>query len=114
LSNYSFPGNVRELEGIIYDAISVHQRGVLSLETIRKRLQQPKENSTNGAKARSPVDEPLIIPAQFPTMKEAEDFLIEEALRRAEGNQTLAADMLGFSRRALNNRLRRTQTGKGK
>ncbi len=112
LTNYAFPGNVRELEGLIYDAISVHQRGVLSLETIRKRVQQAHLNGTIGAKGEIPLDEPVFIPAQFPTMKEAEDFIIEEALRRAEGNQTLAADMLGLSRRALNNRLRRTQTNK--
>jgi transcriptional regulator with GAF, ATPase, and Fis domain len=31
-----------------------------------------------------------------------------EALRRANGNQTIAAQLLGLSRRALNNRLRRT------
>ncbi len=112
LSNYPFPGNVRELEGVLYDAISVHQRGVLSLEAIRKRLQLGQEITTNGSNVGSPSDEPLTIPAQFPTMKEAEDFLIEEALRRAEGNQTLAAEMLGLSRRALNNRLKRSESDK--
>ncbi|OGU30383.1 MAG: hypothetical protein A2057_12020 [Ignavibacteria bacterium GWA2_35_9] len=45
---------------------------------------------------------------RFPTLKEIEESLIEEALRRAEGNQTIAAELLGISRRALNNRLRRT------
>ena len=40
-------------------------------------------------------------------MKEAEDNLIQEALKRARGNQTIAAELLGISRRALNNRLRR-------
>ncbi|MCX7031911.1 MAG: hypothetical protein NTU62_17575, partial [Spirochaetes bacterium] len=38
---------------------------------------------------------------------DAERLLIEEALRRADGNQTTAAKLLGLSRRALNNRLRR-------
>ena len=39
--------------------------------------------------------------------KETEESLIDEALKRAEGNQTIAADLLGISRRALNNRLKR-------
>ena len=43
----------------------------------------------------------------LPTLKEAEFILIAEALRRAEGNQTIAAKMLGITRRALNNRLQR-------
>ena len=38
LSNYPFPGNVRELEGMIFDAISVHTSGILSLESIRKKI----------------------------------------------------------------------------
>ena len=49
----------------------------------------------------------LQIPGRFPTVQEAEDTLIEEALKRAEGNQTIAAELLGMSRRALNNRLQR-------
>ena len=37
LALYSFPGNVRELEGLIYDAVSRHRSGVLSLETFREK-----------------------------------------------------------------------------
>ena len=43
----------------------------------------------------------------LPTLKEAEFILIAEALRRSEGNQTIAAKLLGITRRALNNRLQR-------
>jgi DNA-binding NtrC family response regulator len=43
----------------------------------------------------------------LPHLKTAEDLLIDEALRRANGNQSLAARLLGMSRQALNNRLRR-------
>jgi len=46
-------------------------------------------------------------PDTLPTLKDAEQALIDEALRRAQGNQTVAAGLLGLSRRALNNRLRR-------
>jgi DNA-binding protein Fis len=40
-------------------------------------------------------------------LKEAEECLIAEALTLAKGNQTIAAEILGLSRRALNNRLTR-------
>jgi DNA-binding NtrC family response regulator len=111
LNNHPFPGNVRELEGIIFDAISLHTTGVLSLESIRKRISQSQVAKNNRATHNNDnrTEDPLAIPAQFPTMQEAEGFLIDEALRRAEGNQTIAADLLGLSRRALNNRLRRTE-----
>jgi two-component system, NtrC family, nitrogen regulation response regulator GlnG len=114
LSNYQFPGNVRELEGMIFDALSLHASGILSLESIRTKITEHMgdgistsissiEQQTNGQKA----SELLSFPGRFPTLKEAEDSLIEEALRRSEGNQTIAAELLGLSRRALNNRLRR-------
>jgi DNA-binding NtrC family response regulator len=55
--------------------------------------------------SRSPWDaEPL------PTLKEAEDTLIAAALRHAEGNQGVAAGLLGLSRQALNNRLMRRKS----
>jgi two-component system nitrogen regulation response regulator GlnG len=40
-------------------------------------------------------------------LKEAEEALITEALRRADGNQGVAAVLLGISRQALNKRLHR-------
>ncbi|NIO86618.1 MAG: sigma-54-dependent Fis family transcriptional regulator, partial [Candidatus Aminicenantes bacterium] len=43
----------------------------------------------------------------LPTLKQVEEILIEEALERSGGNQTIAAQVLGISRQALNNRLQR-------
>ncbi len=111
LSNYSFPGNIRELEGIIFDAISLHTSGILSLEIIRNKISEFNENisgKVNHVNSSSELNDILInFPGKFPTLKDAEELIIDEALRRAEGNQTIAADLLGISRRALNNRLRR-------
>ena len=44
---------------------------------------------------------------RLPTLKEAEETLIAEALARAGGNQGVAAGLLGLSRQALNKRLSR-------
>jgi DNA-binding NtrC family response regulator len=111
LSNYPFPGNVRELEGMIFDAISLHTSGILSLESIRKKINDyNQERNTKFAVPNSvnhQTDELIYFPGRFPTLKETEEKIIEEALKRADGNQTIAAELLGISRRALNNRLRR-------
>jgi transcriptional regulator with PAS, ATPase and Fis domain len=119
LSNYQFPGNVRELEGMMFDAISLHTSGVLSLESIRAKIAEHNHDRalTNGSSvqpqgSQQTANELLSFPGRFPTLKEAEDSLVDEALRRAEGNQTIAAELLGISRRALNNRLRRTDEKK--
>jgi len=44
----------------------------------------------------------------LPSIKEVEKKLIAEALKRANNNQTIAAQMLGLTRSALNKRLNRS------
>jgi DNA-binding NtrC family response regulator len=111
LSTYSFPGNVRELEALIFDAVARHQGAVLSLHSVKAALGDPPP-----APLAAPPAEPLPaltagFPERLPTLREAEEALSEalitEALRRADGNQGVAAGLLGISRQALNQRLRR-------
>ena len=112
LQTYPFPGNVRELEGMIYDAVSRHISGVLSLESFREKIApRPKDGqeiSPAGADP-LPAGDETVFPERLPTLKENERRLIAEALKRSAGNQTLAAQMLGLTRRALNNRLQRSR-----
>ena len=42
----------------------------------------------------------------LPTLRQAEEALITEALKRAGGNQGAAARLLGITRQALNRRLK--------
>jgi transcriptional regulator with GAF, ATPase, and Fis domain len=42
----------------------------------------------------------------LPTLKESGRLLVHEALRRAQNNQAIAAQMLGITRQALNWRLK--------
>ncbi len=108
LANYSFPGNIRELQGLIFDAISTHKSGILSLEPIKEKIFK-KGSMPHTDLMITNKNNPLITFNSYtlPTLDEAENLLIEEALRRTDGNQTIAAELLGISRRALNNRLNR-------
>jgi DNA-binding NtrC family response regulator len=110
LNTYAFPGNVRELEAMIFDAVARHQGGTLSLQAFKdamgagRSLLAGEPWSGAALPAHSPWDtEPL------PTLKEAEEALVVAALRHADGNQSVAAGLLGLSRQALNKRLRRRQ-----
>ena len=47
LGNYHFPGNVRELEGMIFDAVSQHTSGILSLESIRAKIAEHTNERTS-------------------------------------------------------------------
>ena len=46
---------------------------------------------------------------RLPTLKEASRLIIEEALRRSKGNQSVAARLLGISQSALSKRLGQTR-----
>ncbi len=103
LLQYDFPGNVRELRSLVYDAVALHPSGpVLSVERFRQAIRVESAPSTV---SQPPDGKLLVIPERIPTLKEAEELLIREALARSDGNQGVAATYLGISRPALNRRL---------
>ena len=111
LLTYHFPGNIRELEGMVFDALSRHKSGVLSMKSFSDKV-APKHPSPQESAQEVLVQAERMgvsFAEQLPTLKETEEMLIAEALRRSNGNQTIAAQMLGLTRRALNNRLSRAQ-----
>jgi len=109
LSAYPFPGNVRELEAMVFDAVARHTSGVLSLKTFKSRLDQHTSAATSALTIALPGSEIVMgHDGGFPTLKETENILVAEAMRRTGNNQRIAASLLGISRQALNKRLNRT------
>src|SRR5688572_4480605 len=113
LENYHFPGNIRELEGMIYDAVSQHKSGVLSMESLRGKTAPPTSAQVSSQSDESQYphtqDQRTKFTDQTPTLKEAEQLLIAEPLKRSNEIQTMAAKMLGMTRRALTTPLTRTR-----
>ena len=114
LNTYAFPGNVRELEAMVFDAVARHQGGSFSLQAFKDAMGAGR-SLLAGEQWSAPA---LVSPGAWdteslPTLKEAEDALIAAALRHADGNQGVAAGLLGVSRQALNKRLRRRQPFSG-
>lgn len=110
LSNYTFPGNVRELKAMVFDAVAQHKSGILSLESFRKFINEKGEHvETMISPLEKSASTRLDFSGRFPTIKEAEEFLIAEALKRSDGNQGIAASLLGLTRQALNKRLKRSE-----
>lgn len=105
LENYDFPGNVRELSALVFDAVSRHRSGVLSLSTFKERV--------GGGKSALPergAERLVSFSSTLPTLAQASNLLIDEALRRAQGNQGIAARLLGVTQQALSKRLLRRKT----
>ncbi len=98
LKSYFFPGNVKELKGLIESAMEQHRQGMLSLALFKpllgeevKQLKQP---------------EGRLLTLSSLNLKDAKDAIIQAALEQTNQNQTLAAEMLGFSRQALSQYLK--------
>jgi len=106
LNAYHFPGNIRELRSLVYDAVSKHRSGVMSLDTFRKVI----GGGRPGSVAKSTTPSMLTFGAQLPSMKEIRRLLVDEALTRAENNRTVAARLIGITRQSLSQYLQPDST----
>jgi len=114
LGSYYFPGNIRELEAMVFDAVSTHRSRMLSLESFRSHIDQESQAVQPKTTAMTSGNEAVLsFSAKLPTLKETSLLLIQEALRRTNGNLSLAARLLGISRQALSKRMKRKHASGG-
>ncbi len=106
LASYHFPGNVRELKSMVCDAVARHSRGILSKEYFIEAMGGGIPQNCTRPSARV-IEQIGDSGDHFPTLKEAEEALIRQALQRANGNQGVAARYLGITRQGLNKILNR-------
>ena len=101
LQNYAFPGNVRELRTMIYDAVSTHTSKMLSLSRFEHHLEEERRNYDISPEESLIPLAALNIVGPMPTMKQATQILIAEAMKRTNNNQSMAAKLLGITRQTL-------------
>lgn len=109
LSTYHFPGNIRELRTMVYEAVSMHSTKKMSMDTFVKNIREEREKHppmTTPGEDREDSSLPVTFGHRLPTFKEIHEVLVMEALKRSANNQSIAAGMLGITRQALNKRLR--------
>ncbi len=95
LLRHSWPGNIRELLHVVERAVLTSSQAVV-----------PPEDLPAGAFGAPRAILEAAVEKRW-TLRELSDAYIEETLRRAGGNRTLAAKRLGVSRKALWERGRR-------
>ncbi len=94
LMEYHWPGNVRELQNVIERSLVLCSGTRLDAVDIRiEAMPRPQRSNDTG-----------FLPEGL-TLDEYEQQLIREALRRAEGNKSHAARLLGLTRNAFRYRL---------
>ncbi len=103
LLSHPWPGNVRELENTIERSLVLASQEVL--QPADMRIEQPRRgpNSAAGLAGAAGQQTPLLPEGE--TLEHWEQMMIREALRRANGNKSQAARMLGLTRNALRYRL---------
>jgi len=89
LMEYDWPGNIRELLNILERAAIVAEN-IIDVEHLPNEFTDPLVSPR-----------PIEIPAEGLNLDEVERELIQEALRKSDGNKTKAAEMLGITRRRL-------------
>ncbi len=89
LAAYDFPGNIRELENMVEQAVALSGGGVIAVDDMIPALRQPLARQATGGRALSDV------------VDGAEREAIETALRECDGSRERAAELLGISATTL-------------
>lgn len=108
LKNYSFPGNIRELEGYVMDLAGTW------VPTMADAMPPQPPIQSEGQPPGMLFGNEIKIGPEMPNMQQIEKYAIEEALRRTENNKKAAAEMLGITRQTLQNKVNTWQKAQKK
>jgi DNA-binding NtrC family response regulator len=94
LLRYDYPGNIRELENLMERAVVLTRDDVIGVEDLPLTLEAAVPDSGTEA-------------GLIPAVEGLERRMIHEALAKADGTQTRAAELLGISERVLRYKLKK-------
>ncbi len=111
MNHYHFPGNVRELESIVVDAVARSNNNIIPLEPFMNAMDYKRPSPEE---IKVSLDNTYAGPEAVPTLKEMEAAHIDNVLRLTNDNLTAAAKLLGMNYTSLYRRLKRAGAAKKK
>lgn len=100
LSQYNWPGNIRQLENVMQRLLlSTVRKGIIHLSDLPRELSVPERRAEIGT-IFHPVDQDCL------TLKAIEERHIKQMIARCEGNKSMAAKMLGINNSTLYRKLK--------
>jgi DNA-binding NtrC family response regulator len=91
---------------MVFDTVSRHKVRILSLKVFKSHIAREKKDRIVSTEVELEETTLLTFSRKLPTIKQATQMLVDEAMKRSEGNQSIAARMLGVSHQALSKRLK--------
>jgi len=106
---YSWPGNVREMENLIERILILNEGGVITIEDLPQRFQElsgaPRREQGGGLKRPGDPSREVSLPDRGVNLntlvEEVEKSLINQAMKRSQGVKSKAAELLGLKRTTL-------------
>lgn len=104
LMAYSWPGNVRELENLIQRVVILTGQGIVTVEDLPEKL-----NKRNMEYILPPIEIPEKGICLKTTLEDFESRLIFQALEKAHGVKSRAAQLLNLNRTTLVEKIKKMQ-----
>lgn len=98
---------ILDLQSMIFNAVSINKSGRLSINDFKSSIFIDPSSINKKSKTVLQEGSPFLSFSEtLPTLNQAANLLVTEALKRSNGNQSLAAKYLGISQQALSKRLK--------
>ncbi len=107
LKKYNFPGNIRELEAMIFNGVSQTINGTDLVSAIVKDMETLSEDDAQNFEESQDIQEFLEKIEVLPTIEDLTNSLILASLKRNDNNQTYTAKSLAISRQGLLNKIKK-------
>jgi len=103
LVTYDFPGNIRELRNMLFDAFNTCATNIINTDYFYHYIRL----NTKDRDAIKSASKALSFPQILPSFDQIKELLIDEALKRSNGNISKAAQLLSMERSALSKAIKR-------